>query len=293
MQHTVFHEITPLKQTDCFWIAVREKSNFDFPLHYHEEYELNLIIGGKGAQRVIGDHIGETNERELVLVGPNLQHAWFTHHMKSEKITEVTVQFHKNLWGNKFLQRNQLSFIRNMLEKAKQGILFSQKKTSEIMPRLIDLNRKIGFDAVLELMSILQNLSQAPDMLLLSDSTFNNEKNFNYNSRRIEKALSYIDQRFDQPVILADVAKLTNMSETAFSRFFKTHTGKSFVDVLIEKRLGHVTRMLIESNMPVADIAERCGFNNMSNFNRIFKKKKGFTPKEFREKYSNISKVFI
>jgi AraC-like DNA-binding protein len=83
------------------------------------------------------------------------------------------------------------------------------------------------------------------------------------------------------------------MTETAFSRFFKNQTGMTFVDVLTEKRLGHVSRMLIESTLPIAEIADKCGYNNMANFNRIFKKKKGFTPKEFRELYSNISRVFI
>jgi AraC-like DNA-binding protein len=289
----LFREITPLMQTDCFVVAMRVKSAFQFPLHYHEEFELNFLMNARGAQRVVGDHIGEIEDLELVLVGSNLQHAWFTHHMKNKDVLEITIQFHKDLFSSNFLKRNQMSFIRSMLEKSRQGILFSQDTTREIMPRIIDLNRKLGFDSVLEFMSVLHDLSVSPDMQILSDSTFSGQHHFAYGSRRIENAMEFMNQNFDKPIKLAEVARLNNMTETAFSRFFKNQTGMTFVDVLTEKRLGHVSRMLIESTLPIAEIADKCGYNNMANFNRIFKKKKGFTPKEFRELYSNISRVFI
>src|ERR1700712_2785821 len=96
-------EITPLTPSDCFTIFSRVKTKFDFPLHYHEEYELNLIINAKGAKRVVGGSIEVIDDLELVLIGPNLYHAWFTHQAKSEAITEVTIQFHKDLFDDKFL----------------------------------------------------------------------------------------------------------------------------------------------------------------------------------------------
>lgn len=290
---SLFREITPLTQTDCFAVAMRVKSKFRFPLHYHEAYELNFLMNAGGAQRVIGDHISEIGDLELVLVGSGLQHAWFTHQMKRKDVLEITIQFHKDLFSDGFLKRNQMSFIRGMLEKSRQGILFSQDTIREIMPRIIDLNRKLGFDSVLEFMSLLHDLSVSADMQLLSDSTFNGQNQYAYSSRRIESAMDFMNRNFDKPISLAEVAGLNNMTETAFSRFFKNQTGMTFVDVLTEKRLGHVSRMLIETSLPVSEIADKCGYNNMANFNRIFKKKKGFTPREFRDIYSNISRVFI
>lgn len=293
MQQNLLREITPLTQTDCFTIATRVKSEFRFPLHYHEEYELNFISNAKGAKRVVGDHMEEIGDIELVLVGPNLQHAWFTHKTKSKEIREITIQFHRDLFDEKFLRRNQLSFIRSMFEKSARGILFSRETILHIMPRIMGLNQQQGFDSVLELMSILHDLSISRNMRLLSDSTFNNSELHTYNSRRIEKAMEYMNREFDKPITLAEVAKLNNMTETAFSRFFKNHTGMTFIDSLTEKRLGHASRMLIESTHSVAEIAYKCGFNNISNFNRVFKRKKGCTPKEFRKNYSLISRVFI
>ena len=116
MPANIMREIIPLTQNDCFTIFSRVKNHFDFPLHTHEEFELNFIANAKNAKRIIGDHIAEIDDLELVLVGPNLQHGWFTHTCKCDNINEITIQFHKDLFDDKFLRRNQMSFIRSMFE---------------------------------------------------------------------------------------------------------------------------------------------------------------------------------
>ena len=185
------------------------------------------------------------------------------------------------------MQRNQLSFIRKMFEKSLRGILFSKETTESIMPRLFALTEKHGFDSVLELISILHDLSISRNIRTLSNTSFNNTESISYNSRRIKLVMEYLNKNFQKDVSLNEVAKLVAMSEVAFSRFFKLRTGKTFVDTLNEVRLGHASRMLIDTTQSINEIAYRCGFNNMSNFNRIFKKKKNCTPKEFRFEYNS------
>jgi AraC-like DNA-binding protein len=292
MQNNILREITPLTQSDCFTIFSRVKTEFDFPMHCHEELELNFIMNAKGAKRIVGDHIDEIDDLELVLVGSNLPHVWQTHKCKDKEIREITIQFHKDLFDDKFLRRNQLSFIRNMLEKSARGILFSKQTIEQIKPRLILLNQKQGFDSVLELLSILHDLSISRNMHTLSDATFSNAE-LSYNSRRIERSIEYMNQNFQKPITLTEVAKLANMTDVSFSRFFRSRTGITFMDSLLEMRLGHASRLLIDTTQSVAEVAYNCGFNNISNFNRLFKKKKGCTPKEFRESYSYGSRVFI
>ena len=284
-------EITPLTPGDCFTIFSRVKQKFDFPLHYHEEYELNLIINAKGAKRVVGGHIEVIDDLELVLVGPNVYHAWFTHQCQSKSITEVTIQFHKDLLDDKFLRRNQLSFVKNMIDRSQRGILFSPETIAALKDRIASLNKKNGFDSVLELFSILHDLSISRNMKTLSDSSFSNEQ-FHYNSRRIEKVFEYMNNHYNMQITLAEVAKIANMPEASFSRFIKKRTGKTFIDSLNEIRLGHASRMLIDTTNTVAEIAYKCGFNNISNFNRIFKRKKFCIPKDFRETYAG-NRVFV
>lgn len=291
MTSNVMREITPLTPGDCFTIFSRVKQKFDFPLHYHDEYELNLILNAKGAKRVVGGHIEVIDDLELVLVGPNVYHAWFTHQCHSESITEITIQFHKDLFDDKFLRRNQLSFVKNMIERSQRGILFSPETITALKDRIYSLSKKSGFDSVLELLSILHDLSISRNMKTLSDSSFSNEQ-FHYNSRRIEKVFEYMNSHYNMQITLAEVAKIANMPEASFSRFIKKRTGKTFIDSLNEIRLGHASRMLIDTTNTVAEIAYKCGFNNISNFNRIFKRKKFCIPKDFRETYTG-NRVFI
>ena len=291
MKKNLLREITPLTQNDCFTLFSRLKTGFDFPLHYHEEYELNFIRGAKGARRIVGDHMEEIDELELVLIGPNLQHAWFNHQCKSKEIHEITIQFHKDLFDEKLLRRTQLSFIKNMFDKSCRGILFPRETIQALTPRITELNQKHGFDSVLELISILHDLSISRNLRILSDSAFTNEQ-FTYNSRRIEKTFDFMNKNFDKTITLSEVSKLSNMSDVSFSRFFRQRTGNTFIDSLTEIRLGHASRILIESTNSIAEVAYHCGFNNISNFNRIFKKKKGCTPREFRESFSG-TRIFI
>ncbi|WP_431292716.1 helix-turn-helix domain-containing protein [Pedobacter sp. P26] len=249
-------------------------------------------MNAPGAKRIVGDNIEEITDMELVLVGPNLSHVWTTHNCKSEEITEVTIQWHKDLFDDKMLRRNQLSFIRKMFERSARGILFPRETIEKVYKRILDINQLQGFDSVLELMSILHDLSTSKSMRVLSDATFNNDQVLNYNSRRIDKAFEFMNANFDKPITLKDLAKLVNMAEISFSRFIKKRTGNTFIDSLNEIRLGHATRMLIETTHSVAEISYNCGFNNISNFNRLFKKKKHCTPKEFRENFSG-TRVFI
>ncbi|GAB2785335.1 AraC family transcriptional regulator [Rhabdobacter roseus] len=284
----VYREITPLTQYDCFTIFSRHKKRFDFPLHYHEEYELNLIVHGAGVKRIVGDHTETISDLELVLVGNSLPHGWFTHQYQwregMPEISEITIQFHRDLFDDKLLKRNQLYFIRNLMEKSARGISFSQDTIERLLPRLQKLSEKSGFDSVLELMSILHDLSVSRNTRLLANGTFTNES-VNYNSRRLEKVFAHLHDHYNKEISLEEVARVADMTEVSFSRFIKKRTGKTFVESLNEIRLGHTSRLLIDTTHSIAEVAYKCGFNNLSYFNRIFKSKNGCTPKEFRDNY--------
>lgn len=285
-------EITPLTPNDCFTIFSRVKKEFNFPLHFHEEYELNLIMNASGSKRIVGDHISVIDDLELVLVGPNLPHAWFTHKCTSGAITELTIQWHKDLFDEKLLKRNQLSFIRKMFEQSIRGISFTKETIQSVLPRILSLSQRNGFDSVMDLINLLHDLSTSRNMLTLSDSTFANNQNFNYNSRRLEKVFEFMNNNYHKEISLKDIANLIGMTEESFSRFIKKRTGNTFINTLNEIRLGHASRMLIDTTHSITEISYHCGFNNISNFNRLFKKKKSCTPKEFRENYSG-NRVFI
>ncbi|MBE8722641.1 AraC family transcriptional regulator [Sphingobacterium pedocola] len=292
MNHNAIKEVTPLRETECFTVFHREKEKFDFPYHYHEEYELNMILYAKGAQRVVGDKMEEIDDLELVLTGPNLPHGWFNHHCRSTKITEVTIQWNKDLFSDNFLHKNQLNFIKRMFELSRFGIQFSKETVEKIAPEILTLHKTIGFDSVIKLMLILRELSVSTDSKTLVEGDMLLDKSLNFRSRRLDAAFEFMNKNFGSSVSLKEVADQVNMSEVSFSRFIKKRTGKTFIDNLNEIRLGHATRMLIETSNTVAEICYLCGFNNISNFNRAFKRKKNCTPSEYRINFSG-SRIFI
>ena len=291
MKSNIMRETTQLNPGDCFTVFSAEKARFDFPLHCHEEYELKLILGASGVKRIIGSHIELIEDIELVLVGPNVCHTWAGDKYQGDAVTDISILFHKDLFDENFLRRNPLNFLKSMLERSQRGIVFTPETILALKDRIQALDKKSGFDSVLELLSILHDLSIARNMKTLSDASFTNEK-FYYNSRRIEKVFEFMNTNYYKQVSLSEVSRIANMPEASFSRFIKKRTGKTFIDSLNEIRLGHASRMLIDSTTTVAEIAYKCGFNNISNFNRIFKRKKLCIPKEFRETYTG-NRVFI
>lgn len=289
MIHTeLFKEISPLSEKDCFILIERRKSNFNFPIHIHPECELNYIENAKGAQRIVGDSIEEIGEEELVLItNPKLEHAWVDHANTSQSIYEITIQFHADLLAETFLNKSQMLSIRQLFRRAEKGIAFSKETISKVRPLLKTITcENDSFYSLIKLLVILHELSVDKGMRELATGQFANKHvDKEQDDWKLNKVTEYLTQHYAEVIRLSKMATLINMSESAFSRFIKQHTSKSFIDFLNDIRLGAASRALIESSGSISEIGYACGFNNLSNFNRIFKKKKGITPSEFRDNY--------
>ena len=283
----IITEITPLSEKDCFYLIDRLKDRFTYPVHRHEEYELNFLSNCNGARRVVGDSVEELDGYDLVLVGHGIEHGWEQHNCSNDKIREITIQFSHDLFGESLLGKTQLAPIRKMLERSANGLVFGNEAILKVFNRLDRLTKtEKGFFRMLDLLAVLHELAESGDYRRLSSSSFVSNRPA-VDSRRVLKVQEYIDAHYREEVRLADLADLVGMTPTAFSRFFKLRTGRSISDYLIDIRLGHATRALVDSTMSVAEICYSCGFNNISNFNRIFKKKKGSSPKVFRDIYQH------
>ena len=283
----IFKEVSPLSPKDCFIVIERLKSSFDFPVHIHPEYELNFIENAAGAQRIVGDSVETIEDEELVLItNPKLEHAWVNHECKSSNSHEVTIQFHRSSIQEGLLEKNQFKTIKHLFERAEKGVVFGRQSITKIRPILKSISLETdAFYSVLKLLMILHELSLSEDVRELASHSFVAPERNKSEDSRIDKIVEYLNKNYDQTVHLADIAQLVNMSEPSLCRYIKQRTSKSFVDFLTDIRLGVAVRALIDSSQSVADICYSCGFNNLSNFNRTFKKRKGMPPSEFRENY--------
>lgn len=285
-QNYILHEITPLSERDCFYIADRTKTEFTYPIHNHVEYELNFIAHGAGVRRVVGDSSEVIVNYDLVLItGKELEHVWEQHECKSPKIREITIQFSSDFLHGGLLQKNQFTTIRNMLDRAQCGLAFPMEAIFKVYNQLDRLaTEEQGFMAVIDFLTILYELSLFTEARQLSSSSFAKIETVN-ESRRVQKVQRYINTHYQEEIRLSQLADLVGMTPVAFSRFFRLRTGKTLSDYIIDIRLGFATRLLVDSSCTVAEICYDTGFNNLSNFNRMFKRKKGCSPKEFRENY--------
>lgn len=284
----LFKEVSPLSSKDCFILIERQKTNFNFPIHIHPECELNFIENAKGAQRIVGDSIEEIDEEELVLVtNPHLEHAWKDYRNVSKNIHEITIQFHPDLLTDTFLNKNQMISIRQLFRHAERGVAFSRESIAKVRPLLKTLTcENDSFYSLIKLLIILHELSIDKGMRELSTGQFAaNVMHQHSSDESLGRVMDYLSRHYSEVIRLSEVAEMVNMSESSFCRFFKQHTSKSFIDFLTDIRLGAASRALIDSSLSIAEIGHDCGFNNLSNFNRIFKKKKGVTPSEFRDNY--------
>ncbi|WP_031428260.1 helix-turn-helix domain-containing protein [Flavimarina sp. Hel_I_48] len=289
MHKDIHREITQLAPEDSFLVFDRVKDDFDFPIHFHPEYELNFIKDGKGVRRVVGDSLGEIEDLELVLVGPNLVHGWELHNCTCSRIHEITIQFHDDLFDEKLLSRRIFKPIKDMFNRSNHGIAFSKKATNDVMSRILRLSKIDSIDYFLELISILHDLAISRNQRLLS-SYISQNKNFE-NSDKIKVIYEYIQENYNRKVSLNEISQLVNMSQVSFNRFIKSRTGKTFVEYLNDTRISFATRWLIETDLSIGEIGYKCGFNNIANFNRVFKKLKNCTPSEFREQFEGIKRV--
>ena len=284
----LFKEVSPLSSKDCFILIERQKTNFNFPIHIHPECELNFIENAKGAQRIVGDSIEEIDEEELVLVtNPHLEHAWKDYRNVSKNIHEITIQFHPDLLTDTFLNKNQMISIRQLFRHAERGVAFSRESIAKVRPLLKTLTcENDSFYSLIKLLIILHELSIDKGMRELSTGQFAaNVMHQHSSDESLGRVMDYLSRHYSEVIRLSEVAEMVNMSESSFCRFFKQHTSKSFIDFLTDIRLGAASRALIDPSLSIAEIGYDCGFNNLSNFNRIFKKKKGVTPSEFRDNY--------
>lgn len=284
MYSTGIKEFVLLPDSDCFTLKTKSLSQLEIPFHYHPEFELSLIENAAGARRIVGHHLGEIGKKDLVLIGPDLSHGWQANRCRSKEIKETTLHFHSNLFSEEFLQRHPVKNFKTLLCNASKGVCFSDETVNQIIPLFDLLQTKSGFESLLVVMQIIHILSTDSAVRILSNTT--RQVASQRCEDRIERVLDHVRLHFSNPISLKQVAGIANMTEVSFSRFFKQRTGRTFVECVNEIRIDHASRMLADTTNNIAEIAFAAGFNNISNFNRIFKNRKQLTPTQYREVFA-------
>ena len=279
-------EITPLVKEDLFLLLNNKKAKFDYAIHFHSDIELNLVLNTSG-KRIVGDSVEMFQAEDLVLIGSNIPHVWKAYTDDDTQV--ITIQFQESLLDNEVFSKRIFKQIREMIGLASKGIVFSGETLQQAKKRIFALSQSHGFNTALEFLALLNELAISPEQRFLTSVPYDNSSLMRESkSHRIGKICTYIDENYHKEISLGEIANLVDMSESAVSHFFKKRTNRSFITYLNEVRIGNAARMLVETNKTISEISYACGFSNISNFNRMFKRFKDQTPTEYRNGVQNI-----
>jgi AraC-like DNA-binding protein len=256
--------------------------------HFHPEIELIYIHKGRGT-KFIGNNISRFESSELVLIGSNLDHMWRCdpeYFLKGSRlVAEVTViYFHREFLGHQFFDTPELKSINSLLEKAKQGIKIVGNTKHHIKDLLTKLSDAKGIERIVLLLSILDKIAKTKERQIIN-SVYHPVKFDKEEADRLNKIFHHTLTNFQNKISLAGIASVANLSEKAFCRYFKSKTRKTYYNFLLEVRVAHACNMLIEKDSTVYEVCYDSGFNNLSNFNRYFKKIMNKTPFEFKKEH--------
>lgn len=266
-----------------------EQSNFDPNLHLHPEYQLFLVLKGRGT-RFIGDNIKPFNPGDLVFTGPNLPHLW-RNDPEDDKISSKTlgivIYFPGDFLGNIINIKEELENIRLLFEKAGRGLEIYGRTNKAVSKMMQELLHAKGALRIIILLQILNTIAESTDCLPVTHVNYipiNNKTE----SDRMNKIYHYVTRNFRHKVSLEAVAELVNMTPTSFSRYFKSRVNKSFSDFLKELRIDYARKLLNENKTSIHSVSYDSGYTTISNFNKQFKEVTGKTPLQYRNEYLKI-----
>jgi len=258
---------------------VRMAPLFEWNWHYHPEIELTWIRHGRGT-RLVGDHSAPYAPGDLVLLGANLPHTWFSEGDSPQRNEAIVIQFRARAFPEPLLELPEFVRVRSLLQQASRGIRFSAATAHRLGRSLERLPSTPGLDQWLGLSSILAGLASAGGTPLASPR-YRHGRVYKLSSR-LETVTRQIEQRCREEMTLPEAARLAGLTPSAFSRFFRKMTCQTFVDYRNSCRIRIACELLADSDLTITEIAHECGFNNLASFNRRFRREKQMVPRDYR-----------
>lgn len=273
---------SPIKVKRC------DYNYFKYPWHFHDEYEIVYIIKSSGT-RFTGNNIEHFSDGDLVFFGSLLPHMYrnddsYYQDNPDLRVQAITIQFSKDFFNHAILNYPEFVKIRELLDMSRYGISFGATPNIPIRQHIEQLPQKKGLDRLLSCIHILSMMSRTSHKRKLNDDSID-LKLPSHGESRIYKVLGKLNREYVREINLDDIAQTAGMNTSAFCRYFKEKTGKSTFQYISELRIGYACKLLLTGELSVTQICYECGYNNISNFNRQFKKITSFTPSEYVEEF--------
>jgi len=265
-----------------FKILLTPNLNDLFYWHFHPEYEIVYVEAANGVRHV-GDHISRYEGSDLVFIGPNIPHLNFDYGVRTE-CEQVVIQMKEDFLGKDFFSIPELGNIRKLFEEGRKGLSFYGHTKEIVGEKLKRLSSLDHFAQLMELLNILRLLADTREVTGLDSRPVSNQF-VGKEQARMNTLYRYIEEHYQQPIEIKEVANLAHLTIAAFCRYFKKITRMTFTDFLNQYRINQAKKMLLHDK----NVTEACyesGFENLSYFNKTFKKIAGENPSQFRKRHS-------
>jgi AraC-like DNA-binding protein len=284
-----FHKV-PIKLQNSYSARHDIAPNFGTVWHYHPELELHYVIRGQGV-RLIGDNVSNFSSGEVIFMGENLPHTWrcgeeYFDNQPDREVEAIVIHFLPDCLGP-WLSSPEGYLLPRLFEKAKSGLLIQGEARQTVASLMRAALTAVNLERIIILLQILKILSETEVAQLIASPLRNANAINETDNIRLNKVWTYTLTNYRKEITLEEIAGVGNLSVTSFCRYFKLITKKTYYDFLIEIRISHACRLLVENKLPTEVICFECGFNNVSNFYRHFKKVTGLTPLVYKKKYLN------
>lgn len=256
--------------------------HFTYPWHFHSEYELIYVEHGQG-KCLVGDSIIDFSDGDVILFGSSLPHCMQDMPEESDlspSVNGVNIQFEKNSMQYSFSHYIQFTSIYHLLQESQRGIRFSTATHPEILLPLTHIPSATGVEQIIHMLELLQSLSTCMEKTYAASPNYNLEP-FTFADQKISKLIGFLNKHYTSSLTLSDASQ-TAMNPTAFCRYFKEKTGKTFKQYILEMRIGYACKLLAVGQMNMSQISLECGFETVTHFNRCFKKITGMTPTAYK-----------
>ena len=282
---TIINERLPISKSSPLKARFFDYEHFSYPLHFHLEYEIIYIKEGTGT-RFLGNSISKFEAGDILLIGSNLPHF-----MKSDEVYHsgnsdlrvkgTIIQFEKEFMYSAINHYPHFIKIKNLFQESQRGIYFAAAS----FPKLQDLIEKIplenGLNQMMLFLEILKEMSETENRQTISTTDFVNETI--YDTARIDKIISYLNKNYTRNISLDEIASFAAMNSSAFCRYFRSKTGKSFKNYILDMRIGYACKLLLMEDISISQLSIQCGFETISHFNKTFKKNTGYVPSQYRK----------
>ena len=285
MKKKIMNEKLTITNTHPVRARFYDYPRFTYPWHVHNEYEIIYVEEGEG-ECLVGDGIIHYKKGDLILFGTGLPHSMQSPSNYGEepelKVKGVNIQFEKDFMHYSISQYSQFIPIRNLLEESCRGIKFTIGASGKTVRLMKQIPSAKGAEQIISLLSLLQIMASDNNRKFLATSHYTPSPSIMRNER-MEKVMVYLNKHYTDTISLNEIASYTAMNPTAFCRYFKENTGKTFKEYVLEMRISYACKLLTSSLMNISQIGATCGFESPVHFNRIFKKITGLTPTVYRE----------